>query len=259
MAEIRLDKFLANRSSYSRSEVKNLLRKGAVRVDSVTECDGSRKIDPDTQVVTCLGSQIRSGSHIYLMLNKPENYLCATEDKLHRTVLDLLPESLRIKGLFPAGRLDLDSTGLVLLTDDGQLAHEMLAPKKHVPKYYLVRLRDPVRDQDIQAFSQGIVLGDQTHCLPAQVQAFPDSHALICLHEGKYHQVKRMFASLGNHVESLHRVAVGGMVLPENLPSGAYLEILHKDLAVMLKAKSFPAICEQILKNFSSYSINARH
>ncbi|MDE5754966.1 MAG: 16S rRNA pseudouridine(516) synthase [Oscillospiraceae bacterium] len=257
MAEIRLDKFLANRSSYSRNEVKNLLRKGAVRVDAVTECDGSRKIDPDSQIVTCLGKQIQSGSHVYLILNKPVGYLCATEDRSHRTVLDLIPESLRIKGLFPAGRLDLDSTGLVLLTDDGQLAHEMLAPKKHVPKYYLVRLRDPIRDQDIQALSKGIVLSDQTHCLPAQAQAFPDSYVLICLHEGKYHQVKRMFASLGNHVESLHRVAIGGLILPENLRSGAYLEILHKDLAVMLKAQSFQVICEQILKNFSSYSINA--
>lgn len=257
MAEIRLDKFLANRSSYSRNEVKNLLRKGAVRVDTVTECDGSRKIDPDSQIVTCLGKQIQSGSHVYLILNKPVGYLCATEDRSHRTVLDLIPESLRIKGLFPAGRLDLDSTGLVLLTDDGQLAHEMLAPKKHIPKYYLVCLRDPIRDQDIQALSKGIVLSDQTHCLPAQAQVFPDSYALICLHEGKYHQVKRMFASLGNHVESLHRVAIGGLILPENLRSGAYLEILHKDLAVMLKAQSFQVICEQILKNFSSYSINA--
>ncbi|MDE5767988.1 MAG: rRNA pseudouridine synthase [Oscillospiraceae bacterium] len=257
MAEIRLDKFLANRSNYSRSEVKSLLRNGAVRVDSVVESDGSRKIDPDAQSVTCQGRRIQGGSHLYLMLNKPQGYICATEDRMHKTVLDLLPESLRIKGVFPAGRLDIDSTGFVLLTDDGQFAHDMLAPGKHIPKYYLVCLRDPIGDQDIQAISKGIVLSDQTHCLPAQARAFPGFCALICLHEGKYHQVKRMFASLGNHVESLHRVAIGGLVLPENLRSGGYLELLHKDLSRMLKAPDFDSIYEQILKNFSSYSINA--
>ncbi|MDE7122261.1 MAG: pseudouridine synthase [Oscillospiraceae bacterium] len=257
MAEIRLDKFLANRSPYSRSEVKSLLRKGAVLVDSVVESDGSRKIDPDAQCVICQGRRIQGGSHLYLMLNKPQNYICATEDRTHKTVLDLLPESLRIRGLFPAGRLDIDSTGFVLLTDDGQFAHDMLAPGKHIPKYYLVCLRDPIGDAEIAALAGGIVLSDQTHCLPAQARTLPDNYALICLHEGKYHQVKRMFASLGNHVEALHRVAIGGLILPEDLRSGRYLELLHKDLERMLKAPDFDSIYEQILKNFSSYSINA--
>ncbi|MDE6088154.1 MAG: 16S rRNA pseudouridine(516) synthase [Oscillospiraceae bacterium] len=257
MAEIRLDKFLANRSNYSRSEVKSLLRNGAVRVDSVVESDGSRKIDPDAQLVTCQGKQIQGGSHLYLILNKPQGYICATEDRTHRTVLDLFPESLRIKGVFPAGRLDIDSTGLVLLTDDGKFAHDILAPGKHIPKYYLVKLRNPIGDSEISALAGGIVLSDQTHCLPAQAKAFPDGYALICLHEGKYHQVKRMFAALENHVESLHRVAVGGLILPENLRPGGYLELVHKDLVRMLKAPGFDSICEQILRNFSSYSINA--
>lgn len=256
MAVMRLDKFLANRSSYSRNEVKALLRQGAVRVDSVIESDGSRKINPDTQSVTCQGRQLQGGSHLYVMLNKPQGYICATQDRTHQTVLELLPESLRISGLFPAGRLDIDSTGFVLLTDDGQLAHDMLAPGKHIPKYYLVKLRNPLKNSEISALAGGIVLGDQTECLPAQAMAFPDSYALICLHEGKYHQVKRMFASLGNHVESLHRVAIGGLLLPGELRSGGHLELMHKDLERMLKAPCFEAICEQILENFSSYSIN---
>lgn len=256
MAEMRLDKFLANRSHYSRSEVKSLLRKGAVRVDAVIESDGSRKINPDVQSITCEGRQLQSGSHLYLMLNKPQGYICATEDRTHKTVLDLLPESLRVKGVFPAGRLDIDSTGFVLLTDDGQLAHDMLAPGKHIPKYYLVRLRDVIGDAEITALAGGIVLSDGTCCQPAQARTFPDRYALICLHEGKYHQVKRMFAALGNHVESLHRVAIGGLLLPGNLRSGEHLELMHKDLARMLKPPDFDSICEQILGNFSSYSIN---
>lgn len=258
MAEIRLDKLLANRSLYSRSDVKAILKKGAVKVDGITEYDGSRKIHPDVQEVSCYGKKILGGLHIYVLVNKPVGYICATEDKVHKTVLELVPDVLRVKGLFPAGRLDIDSTGLVLLTDDGELAHKMLAPKSHVPKYYLVRLEHALQTSDIQKLAEGIILSDGMCCLPAQAQALQDTYALICLHEGKYHQVKRMFASLGNHVEFLHRVAIGGLVLPENLASGEHLEILHKDVEIMLKAESFQVMYERIVKNFSSYSINER-
>lgn len=261
MAQIRLDKLLSNRTPHSRSDVKSILKNGAVQVDGVTECDGSRKIDPDVQEVTLYGKKLVGQSHVCFLVNKPQGCICATEDRMHKTVLDLLPAELRVKGLFPAGRLDADSTGLVLLTDDGDLAHRMLAPKSHVPKYYLVRLQKPCRAGDIKRLADGLQLGDGTQCMPAEARPLEgrENYVLICLHEGKYHQVKRMFAALSNHVESLHRVAIGGMILPEKLPFGAHVEVLHKDVENMLKAGNFNAIYERIVTNFSSYSINEGH
>lgn len=261
MAQLRLDKLLANRTPHSRSDIKSILKKGAVQVDGVTECDGSRKIDPDVQQVTLFGKKLVGQSHVCFLVNKPQGYICATEDRMHRTVLELLPRELRVKGLFPAGRLDVDSTGLVLLTDDGDLAHRMLAPKSHVPKYYLVRLAKPCTPADAARLAEGLTLGDGTQCLPAQAKPLPvkGDYALICLHEGKYHQVKRMFAALSNHVETLHRVAVGGMILPPELASGGYVAVLHKDVENMLKSGNFDAIYERIMTDFSSYSINEVH
>ncbi len=259
MAVIRLDKLLANRTSYSRSEAKNLLRKGAVQVDGVTVTDGARQIDPAAQTVTCYGKSLPGGEHVYYILNKPLGVICATEDRTHRTVIDLLPKDRRVKGLFPAGRLDADSTGLVLLTDDGALAHRMLSPKHHVPKYYLIRLARQYEPSYAEAFAGGITLSDGTACLPAEITPLdvPGQYALVCLHEGKYHQVRRMTAAVGNHVETLHRVAVGGLILPENLGSGAHLEVFHKDVENLLKPNPFPAVCERIVSCFSSYLINA--
>lgn len=259
MALIRLDKLLSNRTSFSRSEIKGVLKNGCVRVDGVTQCKGEYKVDPDVQEITLNGKPLVGQSHVCILLNKPQGYICATEDRMHKTVLDLLPKELRVKGLFPAGRLDVDSTGLVLLTDDGDLAHRMLAPKSHVPKYYLVKLTKPCRPEDIARLAQGLELGDGTQCLPAEAKALEGvkNYALICLHEGKYHQVKRMFAALGNHVETLHRVAVGGMFLPEKLGSGACIEVLHKDVENMLKSGDFESVYERIVTNFSSYLINA--
>lgn len=258
MTEIRIDKFLADRTKYSRNEVKTFLKKGAVCADGVTVTDPKQKINPERQEITLSGKKIHGGEHIYLILNKPEGYICATEDKQHKTVLELVPEELRHKDMFPAGRLDIDSTGLVLVTDDGKLAHQMLAPKHHVSKYYLVTLAENFEESYLQSLADGITLSDGTHCLPVQTKQISEKICLVCLHEGKYHQVKRMFASLGNHVEHLHRVAVGSLLLPPDLPSGGHLEIFHKDILKMLKAESFPSMCEEILLAFSSYLINDR-
>lgn len=257
MAEIRLDKFLSDRTPHSRSEMKILLRKGTVKVNGIVITDPKYKINPDVQEITLNGKKIHGGTHLYLILNKPKDYICATEDRQHKTVLELVPEMLRHKDLFPAGRLDIDSTGMVLLTTDGSLSHQMLSPKHHVPKYYLVRLAEPVQKIQMQKLSEGITLSDGLHCLPAQTEKFPDNYCLICLHEGKYHQVKRMFAAAGNHVSSLHRIGVGGLLLPPSLPSGGYLEIFNKEISELLKAETFSAMCEQIMSDFSSYLINA--
>ena len=256
MAEIRIDKFLADRTSYSRSEIKTLLKKGAVRADGKIITDSSQKINPDRQEIIFNGKKIHSGLNYYVIVNKPENYICATEDKQHKTVLELLPEELRHKDMFPAGRLDIDSTGLVLLTTNGNLAHQMLSPKHHVPKYYIVNLAEDLSENEIQKLSEGIALSDGTQCLPAEARKISERFCLICLHEGKYHQVKRMFAALGNHVEHLHRVAVGSLLLPANLPLGGHLEIFHKEVRDLLKSKTFQEMYEQIVTDFSSYSIN---
>ena len=256
---IRLDKLLANRTTWSRSEVKNLLRQGAVQVDGIPERDGARKVDPDAQQITCQGKPLPGGAHLYYIVNKPQGFICATEDRTHRIVTELLPPELRTKGLFPAGRLDADSTGMVLLTDDGDLAHRMLAPKSHVPKFYLIGLARKWEDGYADALAAGITLSDGTVCLPAEAQPLdvPGNDAVICLHEGRYHQVKRMMAALGNHVKSLHRVAIGGLILPPDLPSGGCLEVLNKDVENLLKSQKIAVVVSRILTNFSSYSINA--
>ena len=258
MSEIRIDKFLADRTAYSRNEVKMLLRNGAVSADGRIISDAKQKINPDTQEIRLHGKKIHGGSFLYVILNKPENYICATEDKKHKTVLELLPEELRHKDMFPAGRLDIDSTGLVLLTNDGQLAHQLLSPKHHVPKYYLVTLARAFQESYVQKISDGIVLSDGTACLPAQVQQIDALHCIICLHEGKYHEIKRMFAALGNHVTHLHRVAAGSLLLPPELPSGGCVEIFTKDIFKLLKADSVSVMYEQIVSAFSSYLINDR-
>lgn len=259
MAKIRLDKFLANRTPHSRAEIKKLLRAGAVLVDGKAAGDPACKIDPETQEVSCQGKTLRGAEHIYLLLNKPEGVVSATEDREHQTVIDLVPPELRVRGLFPAGRLDADSTGLLLLTDDGDLAHRMLSPKQHVPKYYLVQLARPFAPEYRAQFEAGIRLSDGTQCLPAQIEplALPGQFALVCLHEGKYHQVKRMLAAVGNHVEHLHRIGVGGMILPPELPLGGCLELLYKDIERMWKTQEILFFCERIVSDFSSYSINA--
>ena len=258
MAEIRLDKFLADRTSYSRSDVRNLLKNGAVSADGRIITEAKQKINPDTQEIRLYGKKIHGGSLLYIIVNKPQGCICATEDKKHKTVLELLPEELRHKDLFPAGRLDIDTTGLFLLTNDGQLAHQMLSPRHHVPKYYLVTLAEKFEEDYIQKLSDGLVLADGTECLSAQVQKLDDTHCIICLHEGKYHEVKRMFAALGNHVNHLHRAAVGSLLLPPELPPGGCMEIFTKDIEKLLKADSFSVLCKQIILAFSSYLINDR-
>ncbi len=259
MALTRLDKFLADRTPHSRSDIKKLLRAGAVLVDGKAVSDAGCRIDPDAQEVRCGGKLIRGGTHRYLLLNKPEGVISATEDRDHKTVIDLVPEELRIKGLFPAGRLDGDSTGMILVTNDGDLAHQMLSPKHHVPKHYLVQLARPFEPNYSAKFESGLVLSDGMHCLPAQIAPLdvPGNFALVCLHEGKYHQVKRMAAAVGNHVEHLHRVAVGGLILPPELPLGGCLELFHKDVERMLKTCETLDLRDQIVMDFSSYSINA--
>ena len=183
----------------------------------------STKWDPTAHTITVEGRALGYAQHVYWMLNKPAGILCVSRDPKQPTVVDLLPEEARRKGLFPAGRLDKDTHGLVLITDDGEFAHAMLSPRHHIPKTYRAVLDKPLSDEAAQAFRDGPTLEDGTECLPAQVtvlEAGDNPLVEVVIYEGKFHQIKRMFAAVGCHVTWLKRVAMGGLLLDETLAEG---------------------------------------
>lgn len=181
-------------------------------------------MDPNSDHITVQGKPITYRQHVYLMLNKPKGVVCATEDSKHKTVIDLVPEEWKRRGLFPAGRLDIDTTGFVLLTDDGDFAHRMLSPKKHVAKTYRAKLRNPLQMEAPALFAEGICLLDGTSCLPAKLtvlEAVEQPVVEVVLVEGKFHQIKRMFHAIGNEVLELCRVKIGEVKLDAALPEGS--------------------------------------
>ncbi len=195
------------------------------------------KINPDKDTVCVDGKEILYKEHVYIMLNKPQGVVCSTRDGLSPTVLSLIPENLNRKGLFPAGRLDKDTEGFVLITDDGELAHRMLAPKSHVPKLYYVMLESAVGDNYKERFNEGITLKSGEKCLPAGFIADEESDRAcqVILHEGMFHQVKRMFEALDNSVVFLKRIRIGSLNLDPNLLPGECKEIMHKDVEKLLE------------------------
>ena len=219
----RLDKLLAGTGRWSRREVKVLVKEGRVLVDGVPAASAEQKIDPALSKVQVDREELVLGGFTYVMLHKPVGVLSATEDARQKTVLDLLSPELRRRGLFPVGRLDKDSEGLLLLTDDGDLAHRLLSPRWHVDKVYRVWLDVPLGEADREAFAAGVTLADGTVCRPAGLELLADGReALVTLHEGKYHQIKRMCASRGSAVCRLKRLSMGPLVLDEGLKPGAY-------------------------------------
>ena len=226
---MRIDKYLAASRVGSRSEVKELIRKGLVYVNGKVCKDCSFHVKPEDEV--CLnGQNIRYTKHVYYMLNKPAGYVSATEDEREKTVLDLFPEKIR-KGLFPVGRLDKDSVGLLLLTDDGELAHRLTSPKHHVDKRYLIRTDGPLTEDDVRSFAQGIVLSDGTRFKSAGLDISEDdpTSAVVTISEGKYHQIKRMVESRRNRVRYLKRLSVGTLMLDPNLKEGMYRELTDEE------------------------------
>ena len=218
----RLDKFLVSQNIGSRKEAARLVRGGAVTVNGQTVKDPAQKLDPAVDLVTVDGREVAYRKHLYIMMNKPAGVLSATEDKHAPTVLDLLPQNLQRRGLFPAGRLDKDTTGLLLITDDGDFAHWMLAPKSHVYKRYQAVTERPVTQEDVGAFAAGIRCGELQFA-PARLWSGEEGGrpvALVEIREGKFHQVKRMFEATGNRVLELRRLAVGGLVLDPSLGPG---------------------------------------
>ena len=210
----RLDKLMAATGRWSRREAKELIRQGRVLVNGLPARSGEEKADPEAAAILVDGTDLGYSRFTYVMLNKPAGVLSATEDPRQGTVLDLLAPELRRRGLFPVGRLDKDTEGLLLLTDDGELAHRLLSPKFHVDKVYYARLDRPLGEADRTAFQEGLTLEDGLRCLSADLRLLGDRReALITLREGKFHQVKRMTASRGAHVTYLKRLTMGPLAL----------------------------------------------
>ncbi len=219
----RLDKTIASQGKYSRREAQELIKSGAVKVNSITVRDRGAKADDENDIITVNGEQLDFHRFVYLMLNKPKGVVSATYDSNEKTVIDLVPKEYKGRKLFPAGRLDITTTGFVLITDDGDFAHRILSPKNHIEKTYEARLAERVNDEQIKAVCEGIVLKDGTECLPAKVSVIEDGNkplVEIKICEGKYHQIKRMFAAAGNGVIELKRTQMGGLMLDSSLKEG---------------------------------------
>ena len=232
----RLDKLLAGTGKWSRREVKALVRQGLVRVDGRLAASAEDKLDPAAAIITVAGETISLCRFTYVMLHKPAGVLTATEDRKQPTVLDLLPPELRRIGLAPVGRLDKDTEGLLLLTNDGELAHRLLSPKYHVEKRYLARVDGELSAADAEAFARGMTLGDGLECLPAGLELLPGHACIVTLREGKFHQVKRMLAARGAPVLYLKRLSMGPLTLDDSLVAGAYRLLRAEEMLALYRA-----------------------
>ena len=229
---IRLDKYLADMTVGTRTEVKKLIRQGKVAVDGLIVKNPDIKVDTDTQNVTCNGIAVMYETYEYYMLNKPAGVISATSDKTEKTVLDLI-DSKKRKDLFPVGRLDKDTEGLLLITNDGELAHRLLSPKKHVDKLYYAKVEGIVGMEDIDAFAKGLDIGEGEYTKPAKLIVLKSdviSEIELTIQEGKFHQVKRMFEAVGKKVIYLKRLGMGTLKLDEGLALGEYRPLTQKEL-----------------------------
>ena len=219
----RLDKLIASQGRFSRREVQELIKNGAVKVNGITVRDRVAKSDDEKDIICVNGEQLDFQRFVYIMLNKPKGVVSATNDKNEKTVIDLVPKEFKGRNLFPAGRLDITTTGFVLVTDDGDFAHRILSPKNHIEKTYEARLAESVTEGQLEAVRNGIGLKDGTKCLPAKVTVLADGEkplVEIKICEGKYHQIKRMFAAAGNGVIELKRTQMGRLTLDPSLKEG---------------------------------------
>lgn len=219
----RLDKLIASQGRFSRREVQELIKNGAVKVNGITVRDRGAKSDDEKDIICVNGEQLDFQRFVYIMLNKPKGVVSATNDKNEKTVIDLVPKEFKGRNLFPARRLDITTTGFVLVTDDGDFAHRILSPKNHIEKTYEARLAESVTEGQLEAVRNGIELKDGTKCLPAKVTVLADGEKPVVeikICEGKYHQIKRMFAAAGNGVIELKRTQMGKLTLDPSLKEG---------------------------------------
>ena len=233
----RLDKIIVAQTRYSRKEVKELVRQKRVTVNGENMSKSDIKVDSEKDKIAIDGKLINIKKHIYLILNKPKGYISATEDKNMQTVLELVPKEYQHRNLFPAGRLDKDTTGLMLITDDGEFAHNILSPKKHVKKLYNVTIDIPVTEEMVNGFKDGVALNDG-ECKSAILQITGTYTGMVTLIEGRYHQIKRMFGCYGAKVIELQRIGMGDLILPDNLKMGECRELTEKELEKIKMIKS---------------------
>lgn len=236
MGAQRLDKIIASTGRWSRREVKGLIRQGRVLVDGLPPRSPEEKADPEQAEITVDGEALAYRRYTWVMLNKPAGYLSATEDGRGATVLDLLPQELQRRGLFPVGRLDKDTEGLLLLTNEGGLAHDLLSPRHHVDKVYRARTAGRLTEADCRAFAEGMTLEDGTVCQSAELEilsAGEESEALVTLREGKFHQVKRMLAQRGKPVVYLERLRMGNLTLDGALERGQFRFLTEEELEAL--------------------------
>lgn len=229
---IRLDKYLADMSIGTRTEVKKFIRQGKVTVDGTVVKHPDLKIDANLQCVSCNGIEVEYKTYEYYMLNKPSGVVSATSDAKDKTVLDLI-DSKKRKDLFPVGRLDKDTEGLLLITNDGELAHRLLSPKKHVDKLYFARVEGIVDKEDIKVFEKGIDIGDEEYTKPAKLEILKSdiiSEIKLTIQEGRFHQVKRMFEAVGKKVIYLKRLEMGTLKLDEGLALGEYRSLTQREI-----------------------------
>ena len=235
---MRLDKCLADCGLGTRSEVKSLLKAKRITVNGKVVNNGKVQVNPETDEILFDGEKIQYEEFVYIMMNKPKGVVSATEDNLHKTVLDLIDPLYFKKGVFPVGRLDIDTHGLLLLTNDGELAHRLLSPKKHVTKIYQARVEGVMTAEDAAAFEKGIVLSDGTECMPARLDilstAQDESIVQIHLKEGKFHQVKRMVKACGKTVVDLQRLTMGPLKLDESLALGESRPLTEEELESLM-------------------------
>ena len=255
---MRLDRFLSAQTSLTRSAASEAIRRGAVCVNGTPVRKPDTAVDPQQDAVTLAGKPVQYEQFVYYLLHKPTGVLTAARDKNQPTVLDLIKPEDRRRGIAPSGRLDKDTSGMLLLTDDGQLSHQLISPRHHTAKYYLARLRDPYRPEYAEQFRAGIFLregGSEEQCLPAECVSVGGQLALLRLREGKYHQVRRMFAAAGNFVIDLLRVQIGALPLPPELSKGAYQKLSTKDISLLCEDSSISSVRAFCMQHYSSYWI----
>ena len=226
---MRIDKFLSNNNLGTRSQVKEYLKSGVVTVNGEIVKKADFSIDENRDEICFKGKKIEYKKYIYIILNKPGEIVTATRDKKQETVMDLI-KPLPAKDLFPVGRLDKDTTGLLLITNDGALSHRLLSPKYHVDKTYLVGTLHSLSKSDLEALEAGVDIGDEEITLPAKTELIDEKSLLLTIHEGRYHQVKRMLEAVGNEVVTLKRVSFGDLALPEDLEEGKWRELTEDEL-----------------------------
>ncbi|MFC0562034.1 pseudouridine synthase [Halalkalibacter alkalisediminis] len=234
---MRMDKLLANMGFGTRKDVKKLMKSGSVHVNGEIVKEGKVHVDPEKDLITVFGEKVEYKSHVYLMMNKPQGVISATEDTEHETVIDLLLYEHAIYEPFPVGRLDKDTEGFLLITNDGQFSHSLMSPKKHVPKTYVATVRGIVTEEDVEQFKQGVTLDDGYKTKPGELvilQQGSISEIELTITEGKYHQVKRMFEAVDKKVLTLKRTKIGDLTLDPELELGTYRELSEDEIDILL-------------------------